>query len=41
MNKLPKTHLHQLEKASALESRLRLLRQNPRHASRPASEYTL
>jgi len=30
MNNFPKTHLHPLEKASALESRLRLLLQNPR-----------
>lgn len=30
MNNFPKTHLHPVEKASALESRLRLLLQNPR-----------
>ncbi|PKP37328.1 MAG: SAM-dependent methyltransferase [Bacteroidetes bacterium HGW-Bacteroidetes-15] len=30
MNHLPKTHLHPLEKAKALESRIRLLLQNPR-----------
>lgn len=29
MNNLPKTHLHSVEKAGALESRLRLLLQNP------------
>ena len=29
MNKLPKTHLHPVEQAGALESRLRLLLQNP------------
>ena len=30
MNTFPKTHLHQVEKAGALESRFRLLLQNPK-----------
>jgi len=30
MNNFPNTHLHPIEKASALENRLRLFLQNPR-----------